>query len=787
MSNYQLQNNLFQLTIEPDQGSFNLTTNRSGFPALERAYIKLVVRINNRPVTLLQSSWDSFEALKTTADSVQGKLKQLEFSIFLEQENFIVRLVFALSEDFPIFLWKVAFENQSSAAVELESIELLNLGFNRDPESRYNSGNITSHPALAFHASGWQSWSFTGTFREDQIQRQTRLRHFQDVLVQNAGTPLSRQVGHFSGDFFGILADRNARIAALFGFLSQKNNFGSLEVDIREQPKIRLWANGDRIVVSPGHSTDTDWAVFYPCYFDQPDPFATYYQAVARENQVQIKHSSPVGWCSWYHFYQDISEKKILQNVETIAEYQDRLPLELIQIDDGFERQIGDWFKFRKGFPGGVLPLAREIKQKGFTPGLWLAPFILHPNSQYAINNPDKLLRHKNKQTVNAGFIWNVFTQALDLTAPGALDYALEVVTRAVNDWQFPYLKLDFLYAGALAGYRFDRTKTRAQVLRHAMQSIRNSVGPETFLLGCGAPLGSVLGIVDANRIGADVSGDWTPKFLGISFPFKREPHMPSARNSIQNILSRAEQHDRWWINDPDCLLIRDETNLTLPEVQSLATAIAITGGSIIISDDLPKLSPDRRKMAEKLIPVIGKRAFVMDWLDKTTPHNLRLDLNNPAGDWNVIARFNWKENEREIFLLLPDFNLLKNDFWAYSYWEDKVRLIKANDPILIKKLAAHGVALFAIRSFRDEPTYLGSNLHISMGLEVADWKLNKNILECRIALPRIVEGNIFLYLPEPPKEALLNQKPVAWVTQPNGVYIFSVAMERECTLTICM
>ncbi len=785
MPDYQLQNNLFQLTVEPGQGFFNLTTNRSGFPALEHAYIKLVVRVNNRPVTLLQSSWDSFQALKTTADSLHGKLKQLEFSIFLEQDNFIVRVVFALGEDLPIFLWKVSFENQSDSAVELESIEMLNLGFNRDPESAFTSGKSASRPALAFHASGWQSWSFTGTFRNDQIQRQTRLRHFQDMLVQNAGTPLFRQIGHFSGDFFGILADRNARIAALFGFLSQKNNFGSLEVDIREQPKIRLWANGDRTIVSSGYGTETDWAIFYPCYFDQPDPFETYYQAVARENQVNIKSSPPVGWCSWYHFYQDISEKKILNNLETIISYQDQLPLKLIQIDDGFEREIGDWFKFRKGFPAGVLPLAREIKQRGFTPGLWLAPFILHPNSQYAINNPDKLLRHKNGQPVNAGFIWNVFTQALDLTAPGALEYALEVVTRATKEWEFPYLKLDFLYAGALAGYRFDRTRTRAQVLRQAMQSIRESVGEETFLLGCGAPLGSVVGIVDANRIGADVSGDWTPKFFGITFPFKREPHMPSARNSIQNILSRAEQHDRWWINDPDCLLIRDETNLTLAEVQSLATAIAITGGSLIISDDLPHLSTERRKMAERLIPVIGKRAYVMDWLDKTTPHNLRLDLSNPGGDWNIIARFNWKEIEREIFILLPDFNLPKSDFWAYSYWEDKVRLIKANDPILIDKLPAHGVSLFAMRAVRDEPTYIGSNLHISMGLEVAAWEINETALECKFKLPRKTEGSAYFYLPDPPKEAFLNAEPVNWAAQPDGIYMFPISMDRKCTLTI--
>lgn len=785
MPDYQLQNNFFQFSVSPQEGIFNLVSNRSGFPGLERAHMKLTVRNNKRLLTLLQTGWESFQALKTTTDSIHGKLQQLEFSIFIESENYIVRLVFALSDSLPVFLWKMTFENQSDRSVEIESFEMLNIGFTRDEESQYFPGSQSVRPAYAFHSSGWQSWSFTGTFRDDQIQRQTRLRHFQDMLVQNAGTPLSRQIGHFSSDFFGILADRNTRIAALFGFLSQKKQYGSIEVDIRDQPKIRMWANGDQTIVSAGYSMETDWAIYYPCYFDQPDPFSLYYQSVAAENQVVLNRASPSGWCSWYHFYQDISEKKILNNLDTIISYQDRLPLDLIQIDDGFEREIGDWFKFRRGFPQCVAPLAHQISEKGYLPGLWLAPFILHPNSNFAINNPDKLLRHKNRQPVNAGFIWNVFTQALDLTAPGSLEYALDVVKTASHEWGYPYLKLDFLYAGALAGYRFDRTKTRAQVLRSAMQAIRETVGDETFLLGCGAPLGSVIGLVDANRIGADVSGSWTPKFFGVTFPFKREPHMPSARNSIQNILSRAEQHNRWWINDPDCLLVRDNTDLTLPEVQSLATAIAVTGGSLIISDDLPQLSEERRLIAERLLPVMGKQAFIMDWLDKTTPHNVRLDLENSLGSWHLIARFNWKQNEREVFVLLPDFHLPKVDFWSYSFWENKVRFIQANHPIQIDSLAAHGVVLFALRACDQSPQYLGSDLHISMGKEVSGWKVEEKMLTCNLELPRVCSGNVHIALPADPDSALCNNAPVLWKKMEDGVFTFPIELDHTGTLQV--
>ena len=68
-------------------------------------------------------------------------------------------------------------------------------------------------------------------------------------------------------------------------------------------------------------------------------------------------------------------------------------------------------------------------------------------------------------------------------------------------------------------------------------------MGPDVYLLGCGAPIGTSIGVFDAMRIGADVSGSWKPKYFGIEFIFKNEPNMPAARNAIQNVLTRQYMH----------------------------------------------------------------------------------------------------------------------------------------------------------------------------------------------------------------------------------------------------
>ena len=182
------------------------------------------------------------------------------------------------------------------------------------------------------------------------------------------------------------------------------------------------------------------------------------------------------------------------------------------------------------------------------------------------------------------------------------------MIDAAVHRWGFSYLKLDFLYAAALPGIRSDPTRTRAQVLFAGLTALRQAAGEETFLLGCACPLGPAIGLVDAMRIGADTARRWKPSFHRIETFFSAEPNLPAARNACHNALTRSALHRRWWVNDPDCLLARPNTELTLDEFQTIATIIALTGGSLLLSDHLPDLPPERLRRVAALLPLIGKR-----------------------------------------------------------------------------------------------------------------------------------------------------------------------------------
>jgi alpha-galactosidase len=642
---------------------------------------------------------------------------------------------------------------------------------------------------LAFFANGWQSWSHTGAYPAKGSMRHSNLGILQEPMVINTGTPTYRSAGRFSSDFFGVLGDRRSRDGFLLGFLSQKDHFGSLTADLRAAPAVRLWANGDHARLDPGMSIRTDWAVWQPVQLDDPDPLAAYLETVAEVHKVKALPPAPAGWCSWYYYYEDISSRIIHENLAQIKGIGEKLPLDLVQIDDGFEAAVGDWLEFKPEFRGGVAPLAQEIKSAGMTPGLWLAPFILHPRSRLAGEHPDWLLRRRNGKLSKPGFVWNSLGAALDLTVPDALEYACQVLDVAVRQWGFPYLKLDFLYAAALKGQYHDPTRTRAQVLRGGMEALRRTVGEDTLLVGCGAPLGSVLGLVQTMRIGADVAPSWKPSYFGISLPIRNEPHMPSARNSIQNILTRAPLHRRWWVNDPDCLLVRPDSKLTLDEVRSLATAIGLTGGSILLSDEMQSLPEDRLEIAGALLPIIEERAQVLDWMDAQTPQKLRLDMQGATGAWTTLTFFNWHDSDMNIALFAEDFRLPGQDYWVRSFWDNKVWPVKKGEPLFSGKLAPHAPLVLALRpAAAKQPCYLGSSLHISQGQEVAGWKANARGVSLDISAGRQAQAVIDLYLPKSPAKAELDGKSLSWQiidSDSKQVYRFTMDIQNKADLQI--
>lgn len=759
----QMWNKYFDLMLDPSNGRFNLIPKDSLSPSVKDASLS-ISSFSSRRIQEDIKGLKQVPASRFTNSRAHGRLQQFIMETLLSESRLLARLEFCLPQKQALFFWRVSLENKSTNPVFIDSIELLKVGDKKNlPGLKFPGSRVKD---LAFYSNGWQSWSHSGVYGADEKARRTRLGPFQLNQNTNPSTPIFSDVGHFSSDFFALIGDRRTRRGLIAGFLSQKQQFGILEAKLENPAQLKIWADGDHVRLYPGALLTTDWAVLGCFDMDAEHPIDHYLDAVAREHELADFGEIPVGWCSWYQYYSKVTSAQISENLHALKKVPGQLPLKKFQIDDGWQRQVGDWLSFRRTFPHGLAGLVKEINQAGFQPGLWLAPFIVHPGSRLRREHTDWLLRTDSGRLAYAGFVWNTFNSALDLTNSQALQYAARVIQTAAEKWHFPYLKLDFLYAAALKGKYQDDTKTRAQVLHHGLELIKKAAGKNVILLGCGAPLGSSIGIFPILRIGADVLESWYPQYFGLKTIFRHEPHMPSARNSLQNILSRAFLHRKWWINDPDCLLVRPASQLTLAEVQSLSTAIGMTGGSILLSDNLAVLPPDRIRLAASLLPPIGKRPRVLDWFDTHTPTRLRLDLKNAAGKWYLLAFFNWSEAPEKVTLTTKNYQLPEYRYWVRSFWANDFHVAGENQPLFTGVLPAHGCLLLAVRPIkRNTPQYLGSDLHFSQGMEVHRWQVLDKTLQFTIDLERDCEGTIDLYLPGKPKTITCQGRPVEFTS----------------------
>jgi alpha-galactosidase len=222
----------------------------------------------------------------------------------------------------------------------------------------------------------------------------------------------------------------------------------------------------------------------------------------------------PVGWCSWYHFFEKISENVLLNNLESMKRLKKssnlgpkRLGFNLFQIDDGYQTAWGDWSLVNKiTFPTQSLyNIVKKIRESKMVGGIWMAPFACDKHSIVAKKNPSWILKKKNSKSIpgNSANCGKWF-YGLDITNEAVQNHVKENILVALKVWGFSYLKLDFLYASVLAGSQhsfYDRTLSKAQIIQLGMQIITETAGSNIFILGCGAPLGSVIGLVHANRI----------------------------------------------------------------------------------------------------------------------------------------------------------------------------------------------------------------------------------------------------------------------------------------------
>lgn len=321
--------------------------------------------------------------------------------------------------------------------------------------------------------------------------------------------------------------------------------------------------------------------------------------------QIAVKHPPilgkkvPTGWCSWYCYGPDVTQKDIRENMTGFAA---KLPaVKYIQIDDGFQPYMGDWLEDNPRY-GSLANTLTEIRNAGFTPAIWLAPFIAEKDSRLFKEHPDWFVKDStghplNSATVGFGGWRNGPWYVLDGTNPGAQQYLKYVVKTMREKWGVEYFKLDANYWGAIhKGVHYDTTATRIEAYRAGMKAILEACDSNTVVLGCNNPMWPSLGLITASRTSNDVSRDWN-----------------SFQSTARENLMRSWQNGTLWYNDPDCLVLGPNdgsgTELTPAEYLFHATVVHAVGGLMLLGDKYANLSEKQFDIIRKQLPPAGKSA----------------------------------------------------------------------------------------------------------------------------------------------------------------------------------
>ncbi|MDN0197020.1 glycoside hydrolase family 36 protein [Streptomyces sp. S.PNR 29] len=400
------------------------------------------------------------------------------------------------------------------------------------------------------HEEGWQSWSPSGAYALDATPHRPATDNWATVCYRPGVTV---PAGTFQGEGLLALDPGDGSPVRLWAAAEPT----------REVPSIRLVVR-DGVAVVTADGTVKEWT-------------GTDIQSVlgewAESLALPAPRPAPTVWCSWYEYFTAVTEDDIHENLRAMDTLD--LPVDVVQIDDGYQKALGDWLTLSGRFRSRA-GIANAIRARGRRAGIWTAPFLVDPASDLAAEHPDWLVRTTDGGFAHAGRNWGHDLRVLDTTHPDAAAYLTEVFT-TLRAEGYDYFKVDFLYAGALEGVRHASTDP-VQAYRAGIELIREAIGPESYLLGCGAPILPSIGLFDAMRVSPDTAPHRRPEAEDYSQPGQAPAEFTGA--------ARQWQHGRLWINDPDCLMARPAVETR----EQWAAHVEATGGLMASSDRLLSL-----------------------------------------------------------------------------------------------------------------------------------------------------------------------------------------------------
>ncbi len=472
----------------------------------------------------------------------------------------------------------------------------------------------------------------------------------------------------------------------------------------------------------------------------------------------------PAGWCSWHEYNWYINEEEIIRMADWLAEKMRPYGCEIMQIDDGWQG-VGKYYGSNRQwsvtckdkFPRGMKFIAEYIRGKGMRPGIWCIPHVDSDEDLFK-KRPELFIRREDGTSIGeykrpednwaeccrkyecdrlVDWCGRYF---LDITNPRAVDKIERLVRTLVEDWGYEYLKIDA--QGDLVGVLkqenkrlYDKKKDPVGAYREMLMSIRYVMGEKRYLLNCAKGFDSA-GICDGIRTGDDVNlrAGWD----GIQPAIKA-----TMRYLFYNTIA--------FYTDPDAVCVRDPLPFEMARLWTVL--VGITGQSVMAGDVMYKLSEQRADMLRKIYPVADIHPMELyPFREYKMPRIFDLKVKLPeAGEWDVVAVFNWDGREAAKIAISPERLGLEPGEYIYvnaSYG----KILYVGDEKVYVDVPQRECRVIGIYRRQDRPQVIGTNRHLTLGavdLESVGWDGRSMSLHGRSNVVGGYKYQIWIYVPE--------------------------------------
>lgn len=481
---------------------------------------------------------------------------------------------------------------------------------------------------------------------------------------------------------------------------------------------MKAFAKMEGVLVKAGQSRRGEPMVV--C-FDSPDTATKIWTRwVAATHGARLHRERVDGWCSWYSRTTKIDEKHTRDVLGILADNPNVFGKGVLQLDDGYQIMDGDWRGNAK-FPTGLAKLAKDIRAKGWIPGIWFAPLMLNPEHPFNKAHPDGI--QKNAQGIASFMNPNPFhpdgANWLVPDHPESKKFLYNIIKEAC-DSGYGYIKIDF---NGIGSQFTDPTKTSLQIFRELYALYREAAGEETYVLSClGQPTRGVIGFVDAARVGPDA-------------------HPAHFEKCLKSVLRFQIYNNVWWQNDPDCSYfapkLASRTVGFTPEGEGMwrtwHNIVTLVGGTAMNSEPLD----------EEDCKALWRNAEIMRPSSAEPGRLLTLGLSpantifgfaasRPYGDFAVWNFYNSAKDSKSITLDFTAGGLPPGiECAVFDFWQNKV-IARAKDTFTTAALDKESSALLRFTPLNSiGPVLVGSNLHLSIGAtEIQDIRTSPKLLE---------------------------------------------------------